>query len=219
MRECGLLVKKRKRVKMTTFSNHWLRKHPNLIKNKSIYRPNQVWVSDITYIQTREDYLYLSLVTDAYSRKIIGHWLSESLDKKGPIKALKQALSQKGKLGVTHHSDRGIQYCSNEYVALLKDKFIKISMSDKGSPYQNAIAERVNGILKHEMGCNQMFDSLAPARQFVNQAIEKYNSIRPHLSCDYLTPNQAHVKELVLKQHWKNYYRKNVKQYQDYESM
>lgn len=120
MKEWDLQIKKRKRFTITTYSNHWLRKYPNLIKNKHIYRSNQVWVSDITYIRMMSGFAYLSLITDAYSRKIIGHYLCADLSKTGPLKALSQAIMQKGRLGVIHHSDRGIQYCSKEYCLVLK---------------------------------------------------------------------------------------------------
>lgn len=211
MREWGLLVKTKRKGKQTTYSNHWLKKYPNLIADKRIYRPNQVWVSDITYIHIGNEYAYLSLITDAYSKKIVGYYLHDTLNREGPIKSLKMALKQKGKLGVTHHSDRGIQYCSHDYVSILEDNFIKISMTDKGSPYQNAVAERVNGILKHEFGCKQIFDGIEVAKSHITKAIEKYNGIRPHLSCGYLTPNKAHATEEELKHVWKNYYKENVK--------
>ena len=153
---------------------------------------NQIWVSDITYIHLNNDFLYLSLVTDAYSKKIIGYSLFPTLETKGPLKALKMAIGQKGKSHTTHHSDRGIQYCSKEYVNTLNDNFIRISMTDKGDPYQNAIAERVNGILKGELGCDKVFNSVNQAYEHISNAIEKYNCLRPHMSCKLLTPNQKH---------------------------
>lgn len=218
MKEWGLLIKKRKRYAVTTYSNHWLRKYPNLIKSKHIYRSNQVWVSDITYIKIKSGFAYLSLVTDAYSRKIIGHDLCGDLSKTGPLKALCQAIEQKGKLRVIHHSDRGIQYCSKEYINKLNGLQIGISMSDKGSPYQNAIAERVNGILKHELGRDRVFKNTIKATKHIGHAIKKYNGIRPHMSCSFLTPNQSHTTERKLLRQWKTYYKKNVTQYQDYDS-
>lgn len=218
MKEWDLQIKKRKRFTITTYSNHWLRKYPNLIKNKHIYRSNQVWVSDITYIRMMSGFAYLSLITDAYSRKIIGHYLCTDLSKTGPLKALSQAIMQKGRLGVIHHSDRGIQYCSKEYIDKLNKSMIKISMSEKGSPYQNAIAERINGILKHELGCNMIFESRNRADMHIDTAIKKYNGIRPHMSCTYLTPNQSHTTERKLIRKWKTYYKKKVTQYQDYDS-
>lgn len=218
MKEWDLQIKKRKRFAITTYSNHWLRKYPNLIHNKHIYRSNQVWVSDITYIRMKSGFAYLSLITDAYSRKIIGYHLCADLSKTGPLKALSQAINQKGRLGVIHHSDRGIQYCSKKYIDKLNESLIKISMSEKGSPYQNAIAERINGILKHELGCNMVFESRNRAAEHIDTAINKYNGIRPHMSCAYLTPNQSHITERKLTRKWKTYYKKNVTQYQDYDS-
>lgn len=155
---------------------------------------NQVWVSDITYIHLNNEFLYLSLITDAYSKKVIGYSLYPSLEARGTIKALNLALKQKGKSHTTHHSDRGIQYCSYEYIKLLKDNFIRVSMSDKGDPYQNAIAERVNGILKHELDCGQVFKTQKQASKHIIEAIDKYNCLRPHMSCNYLTPAQKHNK-------------------------
>lgn len=213
LREWGMLIKKRRKATLTTHSHHWLRKYPNLIANKQIYKSNQVWVSDITYIQIKEGFAYLSLITDAYSRKIVGHYLNADLSRKGPVKALKVAIKQKGKSYVTHHSDRGIQYCCKDYVDILNENFIKISMTENGSPYENAIAERVNGILKHEFACNQNFKSFAVAKMFINKAIRNYNGIRPHMSCGYLTPNIAHETEEIITQKWKNYYKENVQQY------
>ena len=192
-------------------SHHWLRKYPNLIARKQIYKSNQVWVSDITYIQIKESFAYLSLLTDAYSRKILGHYLSDNLSREGPIEALKMAIKQKGKSFVTHHSDRGIQYCCKDYVELLNDSFIKISMTEKGSPYENAIAERVNGILKYEFACNQTFTSFNEAKNFIDNAIKTYNGIRPHMSCNYLTPNIAHKTKEIVTRKWKSYYKENVK--------
>lgn len=211
LREWGMLIKKRRRAILTTHSHHWLRKYPNLIAQKQIYKSNQVWVSDITYIQIKGNFAYLSLLTDAYSRKILGHYLSENLSREGPIKALKIAISQKGKSYVTHHSDRGIQYCCKDYVDILNDSFIKISMTENGSPYENAIAERVNGILKHEFACNQTFGSFTVAKNFIARAIKNYNGIRPHMSCSYLTPNIAHETEETVTRKWKSYYKEKVK--------
>lgn len=213
LREWGMLIKKRRKSKTTTYSNHWLRKYPNLIVNKQIYKSNQVWVSDITYIHVKDSFAYLSLLTDAYSRKVLGYCLNETLARDGPIKALKMAIEQKGKSHVTHHSDRGIQYCSKDYVQLLNQNFIRISMTDKGNPYENAIAERVNGILKHEFSCNKVFSSFTDAKVFIEKSITNYNGIRPHMSCGYLTPNEAHVTEMKIKKKWKNYYQEKVKQY------
>ena len=150
LRRYGLLVRKRKFRAVTTNSFHWLHKYPNIIKELSPERPNHIWVSDITYIKTEEGFLYLYLITDAYSRKIIGWQLSDNLGSDNAILALYMAISQlPAKCDeIIHHSDRGIQYCSLKYVKLLEVHGIKISMTENGDPYENAIAERVNGILK-----------------------------------------------------------------------
>ena len=212
LRERGLLVRKRKTRVQTTFSKHWLKKHPNLVKGMMIKMPNLLWVSDITYIQTADGYCYLSLVTDAYSRRIIGFYLSQTLEAAGSLNALKMALetcTDTSKL--THHSDRGVQYCSTEYVKILTDNNIRISMTENGDPLENAIAERVNGILKDEL-LKQEYNSYEQAKDHVLIAIEVYNSLRPHSSCNMLTPLKAHEQHGDLKRHWKNYYKKMERQ-------
>ncbi len=204
--EHGYLLRYRRRKAYTTNSNHAYRKYPNIIKEMEIIKPNTLWVSDITYIRLVKGFSYLSIITDAYSRKIVGYRLLASLHATGPIKALQMALAQRNPGGtLTHHSDRGVQYCCNEYVSVLQKEGIAISMTEKGDPYENAIAERVNGILKMELLLDGTFDTFADANQAVAWAVEKYNTIRPHSSIDYLTPELAHEREGVLKKHWKNY--------------
>lgn len=204
-----LLVRKRKRrVPVTTFSNHWMRKYPNLIIDFIPTAPNQLWVSDITYITLKDDFAYLSLITDAYSRKIVGFYLSETLSAEGCIKALQMALKNNPRLGrLIHHSDRGSQYCCADYVGLLDKHFIKISMTQSGDPLENAIAERVNGILKDEL-LEKIYLNYEQARQAIAAAISIYNYQRPHSSIDMLTPIEAHLREGELKRRWKNYYSK-----------
>ena len=144
-----LLIRRRKRLIKTTHSNHWLKKYSNLIKDIQLTKPNQLYVSDITYWKIEHGYVYLHFITDAYSHKIVGYYLSETLEAEGSIKALQMALSALGAeshLNLTHHSDRGSQYCSNKYVKLLQDYKIKISMTESGDPLDNAIAERVSDI-------------------------------------------------------------------------
>jgi putative transposase len=203
----GMLVRKRKRKKTyTTDSNHPFRKYPNIIKALVIEAPNQVWVSDITYIALLNNFCYLSLITDAYSRKIVGFCLYPTLEKEGPLNALEMALlawDNPLKDTLIHHSDRGLQYCSNAYITKLIGNEAAISMTEKGDPYENAIAERVNGILKSEFLLNRTFKNLAEASEAVNQSISFYNSQRPHGSCDYLTPDQAHLKKGALTARWK----------------
>jgi len=152
LREYGLLVRKKRYRARTTFSNHWLRKYPNLIKDFIPDAPHQLWVSDITYIETDEGFVYLFLITDAYSRKIIGWSISDTLEATNAVTALYMALSQlpAGIKNVYHHSDRGVQYCCDKYVKLLQKNHFQISMTENGDPLENAIAERVNGILKTE---------------------------------------------------------------------
>jgi len=207
LRRYGLLVRKRKFRAVTTNSFHWLHKYPNIIKELSPERPNHIWVSDITYIKTEEGFLYLYLITDAYSRKIIGWQLSDNLGSDNAILALYMAISQlPAKCDeIIHHSDRGIQYCSLKYVKLLEVHGIKISMTENGDPYENAIAERVNGILKTEWLYDMNLHNYSEAKAAVDEVIRIYNSERPHSSIEMLTPDQAH--ELTGKLHrlWKSY--------------
>lgn len=204
-----LLIRKRKRrVPVTTFSDHWMRKYPNLIVDFIPTAPNQLWVSDITYITLKDDFAYLSLITDAYSRKIVGFYLSETLSADGCIKALLMALKNNPQLGrLIHHSDRGSQYCCADYVSILDKHFVKISMTQSGDPLENAIAERVNGILKDEL-LEKIYVNYQEAKQAIAAAISIYNYQRPHSSIDMLTPIEAHLREGELKRRWKNYYSK-----------
>lgn len=206
----GLLVRYRKRKAITTNSNHPFYKYDNLIQNLRLRFKNQLWVSDITYISLKQGFSYLSLITDAFSRKIVGYCLWPTLAAQGCINALEMALDQlsrykrfEGRL--IHHSDRGVQYCCGDYVQRLKASSIEISMSYNGDPYQNAIAERVNGILKTEFGLHKIFDSIEKANEVVKIAIDLYNNKRPHSSLNYLTPNQAHHLTGIIKRNWKNY--------------
>lgn len=207
--ERKLLVRKRKRRKpITTFSDHWMRKYPNLIEGFYPTAPNQLWVSDITYIVLVNCFAYLSLVTDAYSRKIVGFYLSMDLSAEGCVKALNMALNSNPVLGkLIHHSDRGSQYCCSDYVKILNDIYIKISMTQNGDPKENAIAERVNGILKDEL-LDKVYLDYKQAVKGVAVAISTYNHQRPHGSIDYLTPYEAHFRSGELKRRWKNYYSK-----------
>jgi len=207
--ERNLLVRKRKRRKpITTFSDHWMRKYPNLIEGFYPTAPNQLWVSDITYIVVGNGFAYLSLITDAYSRKIVGFYLSKDLSADGCIRALEMALDNNSILGrLIHHSDRGSQYCCSDYVKILNDNFIKISMTQNGDPRENAIAERVNGILKDEL-LDKSHLNYREAVRNVSIAISIYNHQRPHGSIDYLTPIEAHFRSGKLKRRWKNYYSK-----------
>jgi putative transposase len=204
----NLLIRKRcRKVPRTTYSDHWMRKYPNLIEGMHVDAPNTLWVSDITYITTMDGFGYLSIVTDAYSRKIVGYHISKTLATEGCLKALKMALKQLPDAHVLiHHSDRGCQYCSTEYVEQLSKNGIAISMTQNSDPRENAIAERVNGILKLELleTQNRHFDD---AKKEVETGVFIYNNERLHSSIDMLTPNQAHTMQGDLKRHWKSYYK------------
>jgi transposase InsO family protein len=200
----GMLVRKRRRKTTTTNSNHENRIYENKIQNMQATGPNQIWVSDITYIPINKGFVYLSLLTDAYSRKILGYNLSETLQTAGPAKALSMAIeSLKDEYDLIHHSDRGIQYSSREYTELLNRAGITISMSRRAEPIDNAIAERINGIIKNEYLKGLVLDNYAVTSQAVNRAIKLYNSERPHLSCGMLTPDEAHEGEIELTNMWK----------------
>lgn len=211
LREQGLLVRRRRRRgPRTTVSAFWMKRYPNLAREFSPTASNQLWVSDITYVRVREGFAYLSLVTDAYSRKIVGHHLNGSLAAKGPASALRMALrNNPTREGLIHHSDRGLQYYSAAYMKLLGDD-IRVSMSEKSDPLENAIAERVNGILKNEL-LAKSFSSFSEARRQIGQAVNTYNNLRPHLSVDLLTPAEAHNRTGMLRRRWKNYYSANNK--------
>ena len=209
LRRNGLLVRKRRGKKpRTTFSAYW-RRYPNLIEGFVLDAPNLLWVSDITYICILNHFAYLSLVTDAYSRKIVGYYLWHSLEAIGPLRALERALEGCSKLdNLIHHSDRGVQYYCADYTNNLKNNEIAISMTQNGNPGENALAERVNGILKDEL-LEEIYPDFNTASKAIEEAIDIYNSERTHLSIDNLTPNEAHSKSGPLKKHWKDYSKLN----------
>lgn len=193
LRKHNMLIHRKKYSSRTTNSLHRFYKYKNSIKDLEITRPNQVWVSDITYIRTIKGFCYLALITDMYSRKIVGYDISNSLELKGCERALNKALYQaKSTNGLIHHSDRGIQYCSNVYTQILKRNNIDISMTEENHCYENAVAERVNGILKDEFYLDQTFDSMQHAKRATKNAINLYNEIRLHVSLDYKTPNMVY---------------------------
>ena len=202
-----LLIRQRKRKVFTTDSRHWMHKYANLVKGVDIMRPEQLWVSDITYISVQNHWGYLSLITDAFSRKIMGYCFRSDMLALGPIAALQMALDNRSYSGrpVTHHSDRGAQYCSKDYVALLDSECIPISMTERGDPYENALAERMNGIIKGEFNLYSSSVSFEQTYQKIHSSIKAYNELRPHGSCDYLTPCQAHQQGSVLEKRWKKY--------------
>ena len=193
LRDNGLLVRRKKYSSRTTNSYHRFYKYGNIIKELKINRPNQVWAADITYIRTIKGFCYLALITDLYSRKIVGYDLSDSLELTGCVRAFKKAMyHNKVTQKLIHHSDRGIQYCSNAYTNELKRKKIDISMTEDNHCYENAIAERVNGILKDEFYLDQTFFGVVHAKKAAKNAIKLYNSKRLHLSLEYKTPNYVH---------------------------
>lgn len=202
-----LLIRNRRRTIITTHSRHWMHKYSNLVTELQIICPEQLWVSDITYIRLINGFAYLSLITDAYSHKVVGYNLRKDLAAEGCLKALQMALSNRSYLHqqLTHHSDRGCQYCCKEYVDLLSANNIAISMTNNGDPYENAIAERINGIIKSEFNLYSSQLGFEETSIMIQKTINTYNQLRPHASCDYLTPNQAHQKNGTLKKRWKNY--------------
>jgi len=205
LRNNKLLVRKRRKRVITTDSRHWMRKWPNLIRGFDFYQPNQLWVSDITYINLNHGFAYLSLIIDAYSHKIMGYKLGSTLESEGSISALCMAIEntpENHRTGLIHHSDRGSQYCCKKYVKILKNNNIRISMTENGDPYENALAERVNGILKSEWIDHERYDNFEQANNRIGQIINIYNTLRPHLSCDMLTPVQAQLKVGKLKKRW-----------------
>jgi transposase InsO family protein len=194
MRRFELLIDRRRNFRRTTNSYHRFHKYPNLIKDLVVQRTNKVLVSDITYLQTHEGFCYLALITDLYSRKIVGWDLSRSLSIEGCQRALLQALRNiADRSKVIHHSDRGIQYCSAGYVSILANNKIKISMTEENHCYENAVAERLNGILKEEFYLGQIHASFQQAKYLAQQAIKSYNNDRPHCSLSYKTPSQCYV--------------------------
>ena len=211
----NLLVRKRKRRVHTTQSFHWLRKYPNLIRGFEPSGINQLWVSDITYWKIVSGYVYISFITDAFSHKIIGYHVAGTLESVETIKALKMALSglikePESHFQLVHHSDRGIQYCSHEYVKLLKNNDIMISMTENGDPLENAIAERINGIIKEEYLLAQKVSNLKAAKRALKQAVKLYNEERPHNSIANLVPSFVHNTNLKTEKKWKNYYKEKT---------
>jgi transposase InsO family protein len=194
LKEGNMLITRRKNYTKTTHSKHWLRKHPNLLSKHSLKHSEQVFVSDITYIKSREKTHYLSLVTDAFSRKIMGYHLSDDMSSENIVKALKKAVNASISVrGIIHHSDRGLQYCSAVYQDVLKKNEMICSMTDGYDCYQNALAERINGILKEEF----LFHKCNNAKELsllIKESINIYNTKRPHLSLKMKTPEYIHKK-------------------------
>lgn len=212
--ENNLLVKRKKRRVRTTNSYHHFRRFPNLIRDYIPTAPNQLWVSDITYWRIDDKtFLYISFITDAFSRKIVGYHVAETLETIESLRALRMALSALGAESHTrliHHSDRGVQYCSGSYVKLLQKHGVQISMTENGDPRENAIAERINGIIKEEYLCAYKVVNLKNAKYILKKIIALYNNQRPHMSIAYLTPSDVHdaTESLKIRKLWKNYWQK-----------
>ena len=201
-----LLITPKRSYHITTNSHHRFRKHKNLVLDYQITKPNQVWVADITYIGNRKNPSYLSLITDAYSKKIVGHHVAENLTTEGSLLALKKAINttELKELSLIHHSDRGLQYCSDEYQKILEKNNISCSMTQNSDPYENAVAEIINGILKQEFNIDKFDVETKIKRKIVEESIEIYNEFRPHFSNHYLTPNQMHKQEKLKIKTYKN---------------
>ncbi len=200
LRSEHMLIKPKHAYHKTTNSKHWLHKYPNLLKYRdAITRPNQVWVSDITYIDTKAETTYLSLITDAYSRKIVGYHLHPNLHTDGVAAAMKMAVRHEHiNAPLIHHSDRGLQYCSAQYQRLLAKHRITPSMTDGYDCYQNALAERINGIIKNEFLIVKPTD-IHQAEMMINQAVAAYNNRRPHLALNFKTPHTVHQQKILAR--------------------
>ena len=210
LRSNNLLIKQHKRYHVTTNSNHWMKKYPNLIRYIETLGPNHVWVSDITYWKTKGGHYYISFITDAYSRKILGYQVADTMEAIESVAALKMAIKtlKPGADGLIHHSDRGSQYCSSAYVEQLKKNNIAISMTQNGDPLENAIAERINGIIKGEYLFDYEITSLSKAKEILKSVVKLYNEDRPHSSIGNAFPSDLHNNDtdLEIKRLWKNYY-------------
>ena len=207
LKDLCLLVPRKKMFFRTTDSNHLFNKHSNLVKGMKITKPEQLWVSDITYLKSKNGSMYLSLITDAYSKKIVGYEVSDNLKAESSKKALLMALNNRNypNRKLVHHSDRGIQYCCPEYTDVLDKHKIKVSMTEKYDPYENAIAERVNGILKQEFDISDKRLNKEEVIRITKRSIKIYNKMRPHFSCNLMTPNQAHLEGKFDYKKWGNF--------------
>lgn len=198
MRLYELQIKPRKRYTQTTMSKHWLRKWPNIIRKKPVQHQDEVWVSDITYIKTDDGNCYLNMITDAYSRKIMGYAVDDNMETESMIEALKMAVTQRKDplISTIHHSDRGMQYCSKEYALMTAKNNIRLSMTENGDPYENALAERMNRTIKEEFGMDRKMKSKEQVKKLVEESIFLYNHKRPHLALQMKTPDQVYNKKI-----------------------
>ncbi len=196
LRQNDLLIKPKRAYTITTNSRHWMKKYPNIAKELCVTAAEQLWVSDITYLKTHEGNCYLSMITDAYSRKIMGYSISDNMEATTVAQALKMAIAQRlyREQSLIHHSDRGVQYCSSEYVAVANADHIEMSMTEQSDPYENALAERMNRTIKEEFCLDGTLKTKQLAIESVKQAIELYNNYRPHLALSLKTPAQLHQK-------------------------
>lgn len=212
LKEHNLLIKRRKRYHVTTNSNHWMKKYPNLIKDIVPLGPNHIWVSDITYWRVKTGHYYISFITDAYSRKVVGYQVADTLEAIESLAALKMAIKSLSPsvTGLIHHSDRGSQYCSSDYVKTLKKRGISISMTEDSDPLDNAIAERINGVIKGEYLFDYEIKTLSRAKEILKSVVKLYNDDRPHSSINNATPTAVHSNstDREIKRLWKNYYPK-----------
>lgn len=194
-----LNIMPKRSYKVTTNTHHRFYKHKDLISDMLICRPEQVWVADITYLGIRHAHLYISFITDAYSKKIVGYDVSDNLQTSGVVRALKMAHKSRQYRNeeLIHHSDKGLQYCSNEYQQLIKKYKLKCSMTEQYDPYSNAVAERINGIIKNEFNLEQYQVNKELMQQIISETVEIYNNERPHFSCHLLTPNQMHLQNKI----------------------
>lgn len=208
LRAEGLLLRKRRRRVRTTMSKHGMPVYPDLLKGAMIEAPGRAMVSDITYWAVPEGFYYVFLITDVCSHKIIGHYLAQSLDGAHALKALRMAMggSHQPLKGQIHHSDRGSQYCYSKYVNALRSKGMRISMTETSDPRDNAIAERVNGILKNELMDHLVPGNFTQGKEMLEQAVHTYNNERLHMSINMAVPSAAHQLDHRLPQLWRNYY-------------
>lgn len=200
MRYYGLQIKPRRRYIQTTMSKHWLRKWPNIIKGIPVNHPDEVWVSDITYLQTEEGNCYLNMITDAFSRKIVGYAIADNMETANMVKALKMATTNKkySDISTIHHSDRGLQYCSQEYERLTASNNIQLSMTENSDPYENALAERMNRTIKEEFGMDKKLKNRQQVYQLVEESIFLYNNKRPHLALKMKTPELVYQSKIPV---------------------
>lgn len=193
LRENKLLITAKKQYKMTTNSKHFFKKYPNLVKDLKIVRKDQVWVSDITYIRTDEGFSYAALITDVFTRKVVGSAIDKSMTTRLVLEALEKALkNRRDHTNLIHHSDRGLQYCSMEYVNKLKANGITIRMTEASDPYENALAERMNRTIKEEFIINEQIKSFSMVEKLFYESVDIYNKERPHLSLMMRKPEEVY---------------------------